>query len=392
MAMLSYRTPPCLRFISIYCSRCLPGTPTIFGGQSVRELHAKNFLLGTARTQIWLACATTKTIHHQQQRCYSLSHPPDTVSPPSKLKRYLVDNCVRFAEWYERFLERRYPKVFQVYKIFKIGIRDFIADTKMYYDVTTDLWTGKSLNDFTRKELGVYRQYPKDVWKVSPVLIISALPFANYVVFPIAYMYPKWFLSPQFWTSEQKETIWGGQLAKRLRHCPLALRHLRVRHTHMDDDHPLQEKLKVTLNKIRHFQNLSVAEILDLKPLFEDYPCHIEKISIAYVRQLAKCNNLPLRRSKLIDSTLVAHYTDLAMGREGIENLNDEELAKACYERSLNPVGISREEQLRHLCDWVEVSRAIDENSLSLLLHLPIFLAYNKPTNRQLSGRSLQSG
>ena len=29
-------------------------------------------------------------------------------------------------------------------------------------------------------------QYPKDVWKVSPTLIISALPFANYVIFPIA--------------------------------------------------------------------------------------------------------------------------------------------------------------------------------------------------------------
>lgn len=263
-------------------------------------------------------------------------------------------------------------------------------DTKMYYLVTTNLWTGKSLNDFTRKELEVYKQYPRDVWKVSPVLIISALPFANYIVFPIAYMYPKWFLSPQFWTSEQKEAIWGEQLAKRLGHCPVVLRNLRARHAHMDDDHPLQEKLKNMLNKIRHLQSLTVKEILALKPLFEDYPCHLEKISIAYVRQLAKCNGLPLRRSKLIDATLIVHYTDLALGREGIENLSNEELAKACYSRSLNPVGISRNEQLQYLCQWVEVSRAINENSLSLWLHLPLFLAYNQPTNRQLTGRSLQ--
>ena len=59
---------------------------------------------------------------------YSLSHPPDTVKPPSKLKRYLVDNCVRFAEWYEQFLERRYPKLFHVYKIFKIGKNCFFLN------------------------------------------------------------------------------------------------------------------------------------------------------------------------------------------------------------------------------------------------------------------------
>ena len=64
-------------------------------------------------------------------------------------------------------------------------------------------------------------------------------------------MYPKWLLSPQFWTSEQKETIWGEQLGKRLGHCPLVLRHLRARHTHMDDDHPFQETLKNILNKVR---------------------------------------------------------------------------------------------------------------------------------------------
>uniref|UniRef100_A0A0L8HFH9 Reverse transcriptase domain-containing protein n=1 Tax=Octopus bimaculoides TaxID=37653 RepID=A0A0L8HFH9_OCTBM len=297
------------------------------------------------------------SVHTQQ---YHQPHPPDTVSPPGKLKRYLVDNCVRFAESYERFLEKRYPKVFEVYRMFKVGIRDFIADTRMYYNVTTELWTGKSLNCFSRKELEIYKQYPKDVWKVSPTLIISALPFANYVVFPIAYMYPKWFLSPHFWSDKHKEMIWGDILAKRMSHCSPVIYYLGSQCRHMDEDNPLKEKLQLAISKLKQTHQLTVDEILTLKPLFEDYPCHINKISIAYLRQLAMCNGLSMRRSKLVDDTLLLHYIDLAIGREGIENLSSQDLSKACYDRFLNPVGVPHKEQLRHLCQWLEISKEVD--------------------------------
>ncbi|GAB1610552.1 LETM1 domain-containing protein 1-like [Argonauta hians] len=324
------------------------------------------------------------------KRCFHQPHAPDTVNPPGKVKRYLVDNCVRFAESYERFLEKRYPKVFEVYQMFKIGIRDFIADTKMYYNVTTELWTGKSLSCFTRKELETYKQYPKDVWKVSPTLIISALPFANYIVFPIAYMFPKWFLSPHFWSEKHKEDIWGEILVKRLNHCSPVLSHLRSQCRHMDEDNPFKEKLQHVIKKLKETHQLTVDEILSLKPLFEDYPCHLNKISIAYLRQLAMCNGLSMRRSKLVDDTLLIHYIDLAMGREGIENLSTQDLAKACYDRFLNPVGTTHKQQIEHLCQWLEVSKEVDENSLSLLLHLPVFLSYNQPSNRSVKKPSLK--
>ncbi|XP_029657199.1 LETM1 domain-containing protein 1 [Octopus sinensis] len=358
----------------------------LFGAPSwyhnVIQFRLKSVSVTPAPAQ-WTVTTITKRWYHQP-------HPPDTVSPPGKLKRYLVDNCVRFAESYERFLEKRYPKVFEVYRMFKVGIRDFIADTRMYYNVTTELWTGKSLNCFSRKELEIYKQYPKDVWKVSPTLIISALPFANYVVFPIAYMYPKWFLSPHFWSDKHKEMIWGEILAKRMNHCSPVIYYLGSQCRHMDEENPLKEKLQLAISKLKQTHQLTVDEILTLKPLFEDYPCHINKISIAYLRQLAMCNGLSMRRSKLVDDTLLLHYIDLAMGREGIENLSSQDLAKACYDRFLNPVGVPHKEQLSHLCQWLEISKEVDENSLSLLLHLPVFLSYNQPSNHSLTKRSLQ--
>lgn len=44
----------------------------------------------------------------------------------------------------------------------------------------------KNLECLTRKELELYIQMPHDMLRVAPVLIISTLPFTNYIMFPLA--------------------------------------------------------------------------------------------------------------------------------------------------------------------------------------------------------------
>jgi len=39
-----------------------------------------------------------------------------------------------------------------------IGVHEFFIDTKTYYSVATDIWSGKPLGSFTRKELETYQQ------------------------------------------------------------------------------------------------------------------------------------------------------------------------------------------------------------------------------------------
>lgn len=52
--------------------------------------------------------------------------------------------------------------------------------------------------------------------------------------------------------------------------------------------------------------------------------------------------------------------------------------------RGLNPTNMSSVAMLEYLQNWLSVSREVDASSYSLLLHLPIFLAYNQPSNFHL--------
>lgn len=38
------------------------------------------------------------------------------------------------------------------------GISSFLADTKQYYGISSRLWGGESLTNFTRRELELYKQ------------------------------------------------------------------------------------------------------------------------------------------------------------------------------------------------------------------------------------------
>jgi len=42
--------------------------------------------------------------------------------------------------------------------IYIAGVHDFFIDTRLYYSVATDIWAGKPLKSFTRRELETYRQ------------------------------------------------------------------------------------------------------------------------------------------------------------------------------------------------------------------------------------------
>lgn len=91
---------------------------------------------------------------------------------------------------------------------------------------------------------------------------------------------------------------------------------------------------------------------------------------------------------------------DKAILREGgVHNLPLNALSKACYIRGkvrlrfkvavnqflgflgLNPTEISSDYQVKWLTQWIKVSSQVDKDNLSLLLHCPILLGYNEPSN-----------
>lgn len=91
------------------------------------------------------------------------------------------------------------------------------------------------------------------------------------------------------------------------------------------------------------------------------------------------------KRSRLAHRSFVIHHMDLAIRREGgVHNMPPDSLQRACYLRGLHTEGLSDAEMIEWLTQWVEVSLPVDGTNISMLLHLPILIAYNHPNNWKL--------
>lgn len=161
-----------------------------------------------------------------------------------------------------------------------VGVKDFYNDVKEYMKIIRRLNT--SANGFkclTRKEIELYHQMPKDMMKVGPVLLISALPFANYVVFPLAYLFPRHLLTSHFWNLQQKSEFTVLSLKDRLMHHRPVFRHLQEQLKSVKS-HKSYEPWKKILGMLGSGVQPSIEEILECQDLFADKP-----YSIAYLKR-----------------------------------------------------------------------------------------------------------
>lgn len=88
------------------------------------------------------------------------------------------------------------------------------------------------------------------------------------------------------------------------------------------------------------------------------------------------------RRNRLYDRAHLIKLMDLAIIREGgVEILSQDEIKWNSFFRGLNPIDMSNNQILVWLRTWLAISQKIDYNSYSLLLHCPILLGFNQPSN-----------
>lgn len=106
------------------------------------------------------------------------------------IKSYVLEKYVRYVEGYEKILEHRFPKAMRVYRVFSVGIKDFYKDSKDFVRVKglarNALKSGSGIQSLSGKDVEIFYRMPREMLRVAPVLLISALPFANYIVFPVA--------------------------------------------------------------------------------------------------------------------------------------------------------------------------------------------------------------
>lgn len=73
-----------------------------------------------------------------------------------------------------------------MYRVFSVGIKDFLRDLKTYISLRFKIIRDKGFSKLTRQDIELYQKMPSDMLKIAPVLILSAIPFGNYIIFPLA--------------------------------------------------------------------------------------------------------------------------------------------------------------------------------------------------------------
>lgn len=103
------------------------------------------------------------------------------------IRGYVFTRYIDYLQNYEKVLEKRFPAAMRVYRVFMDGVKDFFKDVKALLRIKKIIALSPNGWDaLTRRELELNYQMPRDMLKVAPVLLLSAIPFGHYVIFPLA--------------------------------------------------------------------------------------------------------------------------------------------------------------------------------------------------------------
>ncbi|XP_077559856.1 LETM1 domain-containing protein 1 [Haemaphysalis longicornis] len=309
--------------------------------------------------------------------------PNSIVKPIAKTVQYVISKFEFFLEGYDKIL-KKFPVAYRLHQVFLVGTRDLYQDIRSYMKISQDLKGGKSVRELSRKELELYYQIPRDVLKVAPLLVVLSLPGTNFFMFPLIYFFPRQLLTWQFWSLEQRIDFSVEAQRRKVTHFRSVFRHLQKKVPKGEDG----KQLLSVFHKLGSGTHPAVFEVLAIKEYFSSKPLSLSSLSrkhlVALCRIHGKSTFFIGRKRRLWKHGGFVREMDLAMAREGLGRMDVAELRWACFLRGFNPVGLSKRDLVQWLQDWIQVSSNIEGDCVSLLLHCPIFLGYNAPSNRIL--------
>lgn len=222
-----------------------------------------------SRQRILHICSNSRKYACQSSRKAKIKEVRHNVS--KEIKSYALNRYVDYIKNYDKVLESKFPRAMHVYRVFAVGIKDFYNEMKEFVSIRR---AGGPVQTLSRKQLDIFYRMPREMKKVAPVLLISALPFANYIVFPVAYYFPKHFLSSHFWSLQQRFNFALEDHTKNLRYYRPNFRCMQQRVSAVQDEH-LQAGMNLILSKLASGVHPSVKEILEVKKLFQEEPFHL---------------------------------------------------------------------------------------------------------------------
>lgn len=103
-----------------------------------------------------------------------------------RLRTYVLEKYMKYVQNYTLLLEKKFPAAMKMYRVFSVGIKDFYNDLKTYITLRIKVGRDQGFSNISRQDIELYQKMPSDMWRIAPVLILSAIPFGNYVIFPLA--------------------------------------------------------------------------------------------------------------------------------------------------------------------------------------------------------------
>ncbi len=192
----------------------------------------------------------------------------EEATKKTEIKRKAFSRMFEYIENYgERVLSNVLPSVaMRAVKLFSKGTKALFSDMKQYewvnhvLSVTSD-WQ-KACKTLTRKQLEVYLYLPGELMRVTPVLVLSAFPMAQNVVFPLALIFPRRLLSSHFYTEEVQALAFSENMRHRQNHFRPILRYM----TPSITGNPQYEP---SFSSMLNEREPNLAGIVRLKPLFD---------------------------------------------------------------------------------------------------------------------------
>lgn len=342
-----------------------------------------NFKAVNITTRLTNRNSDTARLFHGTAKYYTKG----VLKKEDKLKGYVLSRYMQYVQNYERLLEKRFPSAMKVYRIFSLGIQDFYKDLKQYLSIRAKMRNmdrRKGLQGLSRQEIELFQKMPSDMWRIAPVLLLSAIPFGNYVIFPLALIKPRTLLCSHFWSIQQRSNFAVANMTDRIIHNRPVFRCLQAQLDQIKDE-SMREQWSHVLGLIGSGVHPTATDVISCKQLFTDGPYSLANLSHGHIKNLTLMHGLHrgfFRRKRLHRHAFLIREMDKAIIREGrVEVLSIDVLKNCCFIRGLNGTHLSTKDMKVWLNQWLEVSQAVDDASFSLLLHCPIFFGYNHPQN-----------
>uniref|UniRef100_A0A3P8X398 LETM1 domain containing 1 n=1 Tax=Cynoglossus semilaevis TaxID=244447 RepID=A0A3P8X398_CYNSE len=301
------------------------------------------------------------------------------------LGRYVTSRLQWANSKYEAFLKRRFPRFYQLYHTFVEGFKLLFSDIKEVRRIKTKMYSGGvEFRNLPYREMEKLRQFRRNMIKAIPLVVISAPPFANYLVFVMMYFFPRQLLIPHFWTPKQHLEFRALYNSLRAQHHRPVLTELE-RSSVLIKNAPLMSRLKDLCVKVQGGANPKVSEVLAVRTLFSGPPLVLERLGLEHMRHISHLLFLTPRlpgfliRRRLNRHALELLQLDRALSRLGMHQLSDSELRQACYVRGLGADQLSVDQCRAWLSQWLQISSALKDSEVSLILHNMVFLSANYP-------------